>query len=324
LMIIPLNLTLQGSTLALSRARESEKQFRLLAENSTDMISRHDPQGNYLYVSPACRTVLGYESEELIGRSAFEFIHPQDIAAVERALSAIVEQPINSTTVFRARRKTGDYIWLETISRSFFDFKTGELAEILAASRDVTERKAAENALKESEELLRGIFVSTPDSITVMDLEGRTILCSPSSASLHGYSSAEELVGKKLLELIAKEDHQRATEGMRQILSDGLMRDVPFVGLKKGGDTFDGELSVSIIKDSSGKPRGFVGITKDVTLRMRAEKELKKQMDELLSWQRVTIGRENRVIELKQEVNELLALLGKDPRYRAQGPGLGA
>ncbi len=126
---------------------ESESLFRLLAENSTDMISRHDTQGKYLYASPACRTLLGYEPEELVGHSAFEFIHPDDIRITDQVRSHIVEQPIDSTTVFRIRSKNGDYIWVETTSHTIFDNETGNALEIHAASRDVSGRKQVEDAL---------------------------------------------------------------------------------------------------------------------------------------------------------------------------------
>ncbi len=61
--------------------RRSEERYRVLAENSTDMISKHTPDGVYLYVSPACRALLGYDPEELIGRSGYEFFHPEDLCA---------------------------------------------------------------------------------------------------------------------------------------------------------------------------------------------------------------------------------------------------
>lgn len=131
----------------MARLAESESRFRLLAENSTDMISRHDTLGNYLYASPSCRILLGYEPEELVGHSAFEFIHPDDIPFINRVRSNIIKQPIDSTTVFRICRKNGDYIWLETTSHTIFDRGTGKALEIHSASRDVSERKQVEGAL---------------------------------------------------------------------------------------------------------------------------------------------------------------------------------
>ena len=90
--------------------RESEEKYRLLAENSTDMISRHDPNGTYLYVSPACRTLVGYEPEELIGRSPYDFVHPDDLVRISTTHSTILQSSDTSTITFRGRCKDGHTI----------------------------------------------------------------------------------------------------------------------------------------------------------------------------------------------------------------------
>ncbi|MDW8203139.1 MAG: ATP-binding protein, partial [Cyanobacteriota bacterium SKYGB_h_bin112] len=128
--------------------RESEERFRLLAENSTDMIARLTPDGKCLYVSPACRTLLGYEPEELLGRSPYELFHPADLPETRKSHSSILDQPLTDTVTYRIRHRNGRYIWLETTSRTIRDPQTGEILEIQASSRDITERKNAEDALK--------------------------------------------------------------------------------------------------------------------------------------------------------------------------------
>lgn len=128
---------------------ESEERFRLLAENSTDMISRHDLRGRYLYVSPSCYTLLGYKPEDLIGHLAFDFIHPDDILAVEKSLSNITLQTVVSNTTLRLHRKDGQYIWVETTSQTILDNKTGVIREIHASTRDVTERRQAEEQIRQ-------------------------------------------------------------------------------------------------------------------------------------------------------------------------------
>ncbi|MFZ6031026.1 MAG: sensor histidine kinase [Chloroflexota bacterium] len=133
---------------AASILREREERFRLLAENSSDMISCHAPDGTYLYVSPACRSLTGYEPEALIGRSAFDFIHSKDVTKVARALSRVTAAAITDVTVFRLRRKDGSFVWLESTSRSVKDAHGDEVVEIQVASRNVTERKQAEDEVR--------------------------------------------------------------------------------------------------------------------------------------------------------------------------------
>ncbi len=88
--------------------RDSEHRYRLIAENSTDMISLHDPAGVYLYVSPACKALMGFEPEQLVGRSAYEFIHPEDVAEAHRVHSKLLTGTDAVTLSFRARRREGD------------------------------------------------------------------------------------------------------------------------------------------------------------------------------------------------------------------------
>jgi PAS domain S-box-containing protein len=126
---------------------ESEAQFRLMAENSSDMISKHDANGTFLYVSPACRTLLGYEPEELTRNSITPLIHPEDASELIKLLTTPSWDDITTTVHYRARRKNGEYIWLETTARLFSD-KNSQKQEFQASSRDITERKQSQEALQ--------------------------------------------------------------------------------------------------------------------------------------------------------------------------------
>lgn len=123
---------------------ESETRFREVAENSTDMISRHALDGTYRYVSPACLTLLGYTPAELLGTSAYDFFHPDDIAAIQAVHTSVLEQPIVQSVIYRIRRKDGQYTWFETTTRALHDPQTDAIVGIYAASRDISERKRAE------------------------------------------------------------------------------------------------------------------------------------------------------------------------------------
>jgi diguanylate cyclase (GGDEF)-like protein/PAS domain S-box-containing protein len=114
-----------------------EQLYRLLADNATDVVTLHDLAGRYLYVSPSIRSFGGYVPEDLLGRSCWELIHPDDIPAVQQAMTeAIVEGGI-VTLEYRLRDADGDYDWVETTARSVGD-------EIQCSSRNVTERRVAQ------------------------------------------------------------------------------------------------------------------------------------------------------------------------------------
>jgi PAS domain S-box-containing protein len=134
---------------------------------------------------------------------------------------------------------------------------------------------------------LRAIFASSPDAITVTDLDGSITDCNQATLDLHGYSSKEELIGKSAFELIANKDHKRAMENLKKTLEQGSVRNIEYTFLAKDGREFPAELSASVFKDSSGNPIGFVAVTKDITERKKAEEELRETenyLDNLLSY----------------------------------------
>ena len=134
--------------------RESRERYRLLAENTTDMISRQTPEGIYRYVSPACRVLLGYAVEEMIGKSALDFIHPDDLKIIKEPINSGQERPPVSTATYRVHRKDNTYVWLETTTRIIRDPETNEELELIAVSRNVTERKEAQEALQKARDEL--------------------------------------------------------------------------------------------------------------------------------------------------------------------------
>ncbi|WP_422925327.1 PAS domain-containing sensor histidine kinase [Singulisphaera sp. PoT] len=135
--------------------RESEEKYRLLAENSTDVISRHDPSGRYLYVSPASLALTGHEPEELLGHLPWEIIHEDDLPLVHEAHRAILNTSDTSTVTCRLLHKGGGYVWVETKTRTIRDPATNEVLEIQCNTRDVAARREAEDQLRSQNALLR-------------------------------------------------------------------------------------------------------------------------------------------------------------------------
>lgn len=152
---------------------ESEAQFRLLAENSSDMISRHNMDGVFLYVSPACKILLGYEPDELIGTSVEPLMHPEDGKQLLGLVASPEWKDSTVTVDYRALHKNGNYVWLETTAHLFFDERTNR-QEFQAASRDITERKQSEKALQRAHTDLQEAYDKTIEGwVRALDLRDR-------------------------------------------------------------------------------------------------------------------------------------------------------
>jgi PAS domain S-box-containing protein len=124
--------------------RASEERYRILAEQSSDFIARFRVDGVLTYASPACRTMLGYAPEELVGRSYYDLFHPSDVDAVREQIRAASGSDSGVAVTYRVRRKDGEYVWLETTLRVVLGAGEGAPAEVVAASRDVSQRKRTE------------------------------------------------------------------------------------------------------------------------------------------------------------------------------------
>src|SRR5215217_4864336 len=263
-------------------SHESEELYRLLADNSIDLISKHTPEGLYTYASPACRSLLGYEPEELIGRSAREFVHPDDLERTRTTHPLIAQHRDSHTVTYRIRRKDGSYVWFETTIRGARQPGTDELTETIAVSRDITDRKRVEAELRESQEALRKSeqfhrFAVEAGRIGTWDLDLRTEEClvSPKMAQLMGYPRDQTTVpGPQWRESVIPEDRNSMASALAATIEDDAPFDLEFrIALKDGKERWLYSRG-GATRDPSGEALRVHGATIDVTERKRAEKTL--------------------------------------------------
>lgn len=129
--------------------KEEAERYRLLAEQSTDMISRHTATEEWIYidVNPAVERVLGYKPEEIIGIKGYNLFHPADADNLKKRAETVRYRKGMYTNTYRYRHKDGHYIWMETTSRTIRDDE-GNPVDIICVSRDVTEREMAQQAIR--------------------------------------------------------------------------------------------------------------------------------------------------------------------------------
>lgn len=133
----------------LEQYKAEATRYRLMCDQSTDMLSRHTATSEWTFidVNPACKKLLGFSPEELIGTSSYAQIHPEDADNLKQRADTVHYREGMYTNVHRFRHKAGHYVWLETTSRTIRD-KSGEPVEVICVSRDVSEREIAQQATR--------------------------------------------------------------------------------------------------------------------------------------------------------------------------------
>ena len=256
----------------------SEERFRLLAENARDLIYRFsfDQEETYEYVSPAIKTILGYEPEELYAnpRLIREATHPDDRDLIEAAVASRGRG--NQTVTFRAFDKAGQMRWLETKATPVAD-TSGKIVAVEGVTRDVTERVQQEGALRASEERFRLLAENAQDIVFVLGLkpEPKIEYVSHSVKHILGYTPTEILGNPNLFKDIVHPDDQHLISTLLQN-DEHADQPISLRVLPKHGGVKWIELSRFVIHDDSGQPAAIQGIVRDVTERVEAEEALRQ------------------------------------------------
>ncbi|HEX3501093.1 MAG TPA: response regulator [Stellaceae bacterium] len=245
--------------------RQSETLYRLLADNSGDIIIRVGLDGVRYYVSPASRFVLGWEPDELVGASAIDLAHPDDRAAMTAVLDDMRAGKEDCTLVHRTRRKDGSYAWIETSYRIVRDGVTKVPVEIISTSRDISQRKEAEARLLDAVE-------SINDGFVLWDAEWRIVMCNTRYREMFALSAEFLVPGTSLVEIIegGARNGQYGAVGDPAVFAVSSFAAIgrPCVYERQLGD---GRWVLASMRQTSFG--GWVGIRTDITEQKRRELE---------------------------------------------------
>lgn len=290
--------------------RESEERFRMLAENSHDIIYTLDPEGKITYISPSCTTLLGYPVKQILGKRFREFIHPDDADNIELMLRQLIETEQRQNIIqYRLKHMDGSWRWYMSRGNPVSD-KAGSIIGYQGSTRDITEQKLSEKALLESEERFRSLVEATSDWIWESDAQGNYTYASPKIKKILGYEPSEVL-GKSMLELMPIDDAER----IGRMIFKNFEKPKPFTRfenpyLNKDGGTVILETSSVPIMDENGNLKGYRGIDRDVTEKKNLEAQLlqTQKMDAVGTLTEEIVHNFNNLLLVIQEYASLMLL----------------
>ena len=256
--------------------RASETRFRALIEHGTDLTSIVGPDGRISYASPSHTRLLGYAPLELIGKPAFDYVHPVDLARTQAAFArAQAGDTAENREEYRFRHKDGSWRAFEANVTNLVQEPT--VAGLVINSRDITKRRAAEEALAQERFLMQTLMNSSPDFIYFKDRDSRFIRISKALAQLFGLSDPAQAVGKTDADFFTQEHARQAYEDEQAIIRTGL----PLTTEERETWADRPDTWVSTTKmplgGAGGNAVGTFGISRDITERKQAEEALALQ-----------------------------------------------
>src|SRR5829696_3876529 len=261
-----------------SHRRAAEARSLELAETSPDIVVAHGPDGRMTSVSPACREVLGYEPEELVGRHGDDFVLAEDLPVL-LAMRNRAREADDVSATFRLVRRDGRAIWVEAKLRIVRQAGSDRVAETHAIIRDVHERVEAQRALAEAEERFRTAFEEGAAGMAIIDPDGRMLRANRALCAITGHHPAA-LEGRSMPSLLHPEDRAQHDEERERMLSGQI---ATARGerryLHDDGHVVWVSVSTTLVRDAGGAPLHFLTQVQDVTERRRYEAELRHMAD---------------------------------------------
>ncbi len=259
--------------------RASEDKFRLLVENSHAIIYTLDLQGHFTFASPSMTESLGYPVAWTTGRHINEIVHPEDMAACLAVMAKVIEEKTRVQGVeYRVRHADGSWRWNMTNAAPLLD-ATGALIGLEGIADDITERKLAEAALRESESRHRLLTENMADVVWTMGTDGFFSYVSPSVEKLRGYTP-EEIVGTPAADALTPASLVIMLGAVREFMpiiergAEGYDYEPQIYELeqpRKDGSTVWTETLVRVMFDGEGRCGGFLGVSRDISKRRKLE-----------------------------------------------------
>jgi PAS domain S-box-containing protein len=282
---------------------EHKDRFEIAMKGSSDGLWDWDIKNNNIYFSPRWKSMLGYKDIELKNDFStwVKLLHPED---KKRCLSYVDDYTKGKIKgefrlEFRMRHKDGRYIHI--LGRAHLIKATkGKPLRLAGTHVDLTEHKA----IIEKQSRLSTAIEQASETIVITDIDGNIIYANPSFEKISGYK-VEEAIGQNPRILKSGKQDDKYYKKLWNTITRGKVWHGEFINKKKNGQEYIEDATISPIKDDKGKITHFVAIKNDITEKKNAEKILQEKITELENFKRLTIDRELRMAELKEEIARL-------------------
>jgi PAS domain S-box-containing protein len=274
---------------ALDALRESEEKYRLLIENSHDIIYTLSSEGVFTFVSPSWTTLLGHTVNQVVGKLFQQFVHPDDFAVCIATIRKVMESGQRQESIeYRVRHADGSWRWHVTNAVPIRD-AAGRVVSGEGIARDITERKQAESqkeaalaALRENGSRLDLAMQAANMAWWEMDISTGNVTFAKRKAEMLGFPPEKFKHYKDFTALVHPEDHDRTMAAMRGHI-DGIFDkyEVEYRILTKAGEyKWFYDIGSVVKKDAKEKPLNVAGLVINITERKKADEEIKRQLAE--------------------------------------------
>ncbi|MEO5343400.1 MAG: PAS domain S-box protein, partial [Gammaproteobacteria bacterium SHHR-1] len=300
--------------------RASLQRFRAYFEHSSIGFAITSAEKGWLEVNDALCAALGYSRDELTRLTWAELTCPADLPADQMQFDRMLAGEINSYDIDKRFIHKEGHLVETHLAASLVRKPDGGVDYVVAVVEDLSERKQAQRSLAESEARFEGIFEQAAVGIALVATDGRWLRVNGRLCSIVGYTQ-EELLAKTFQDITHPDDLDADLDQVRRMCA----REIDNYSLekryyRKNGGIVWINLTVSMVRKNDGTPDYFISVVEDISARKAVEQSLAEQVEEMSRWQAAMLGREARIISIKQEVNELLAQSGQPPRYGVQLP----
>jgi len=296
-----------------ARLEQAEERSRLLLESAQEGIFGVGEDGLVNFINPAGLKMLGFNTEEVIGQKIHPLIHH---TRTDGSPYPIEECPMyHSLTQGMIGNRDDEVLWRKDGTSFPVEYtsvpirKNGSIAGTVAVFRDINERKEAEEALRKSRATARGLLDATQESLFLLDKEGIIIAVNQTAARRH-QRTPQELIGINRFDILPQKLGESRKAHFNNVLQTGNPADFE--------DVRDGMVFHHIYHPVQDKTSAIIGVAifaQDITDRKHMEEELRRNVEELEQFSKLAVGREIKMIQLKEEINELLAQLDQGEKY---------